>query len=192
MNDLNQDLSAEGAASGTHDKAAEASSAIHRFVTAEQVADAIRAAGCAVTLLQEDGVTRLHSASHGIGYQVHWGNTLGPDQYLDFTLSCPLRVQGGPLPDGLVDEWHRTRRLARLATHGDFLVLEMDVVVTGGVHLDYLSVAIRLWIQMMGQFFLHLRNFRADGAGSAGGAEGVLPENAALEPAPAGAEPVLQ
>lgn len=192
MNDLNQDLSTEDVAAGTNGKAAEAPDGIHRFVTAEQVADAIRAAGCAVTLLQEDGITRLHSASHGIGYQVHWGNTLGPDQYLDFTLSCPLRVQGGPLPDGLIHEWHRTRRLARLATHGDFLVLEMDVVVTGGVHLDYLSVAIRLWIQMMGQFFLHLRNFRADGAQGTDSAEGVPLENAPLDPAPAGAEPVLQ
>lgn len=135
------------------------------FVTSEQVADAIRAAGCAVSVQQDDLVTRLHSASHGIGYQVHWGNQTGVDQYLDFTLSCPLRVQGGELPDGLINEWHRSRRFARVAAHGEFLVLEMDVFVAGGVSPEFLRFSLRLWVEMMGQFFLHLRNFTQQAAG---------------------------
>lgn len=137
------------------------------FVTSEQVADAIRAAGCAVSVQQDDLVTRLHSASHGIGYQVHWGNQAGVDQYLDFTLSCPLRVQGGDLPDGLINEWHRSRRFARVAAHGEFLVLEMDVFVAGGVSPEFLRFSMRLWVEMMGQFFLHLRNFTQQAAGQA-------------------------
>ncbi|PLP98490.1 YbjN domain-containing protein [Cupriavidus pauculus] len=129
-------------------------------VTADQVADAIRHAGCAVNLVQEDGSARLHSASHGVGFQVLWGNRVSDGQFLDFTLSCPLRVEGGQFPDALLNEWHRSRRFARIASHGDFLVLEMDVMVTGGVTEAYLSVAMQVWIQMMGQFFLHLRNYR--------------------------------
>ncbi|QHE91212.1 YbjN domain-containing protein [Pandoraea fibrosis] len=140
------------------------------FVTSAQVADAIRAAGCAVSVQQDDLVTRLHSASHGIGYQVHWGNQAGADQYLNFTLSCPLRVQGGDLPDGLINEWHRSRRFARVAAHGEFLVLEMDVIVAGGVSPDFLNFSMRLWVEMMGQFFLHLRNFTQQGAGQIPGA----------------------
>lgn len=129
------------------------------FMTSAQVADAIRAAGCAVSVQQDDLVTRLHSASHGIGYQVHWGNQAGADQYLDLTLSCPLRIQGGDLPEGLINEWHRSRRFARVAAHGEFLVLEMDVFVAGGVTSEFLRFSMRLWVEMMGQFFLHLRNF---------------------------------
>ncbi len=137
------------------------------FMTSAQVADAIRVAGCAVSVQQDDLVTRLHSASHGIGYQVHWGNQAGVDQYLDLTLSCPLRIQGGDLPEGLINEWHRSRRFARVAAHGEFLVLEMDVFVAGGVTSEFLRFSMRLWVEMMGQFFLHLRNFTQQATGQA-------------------------
>lgn len=148
------------------------------FMTSSQVADAIRAAGCAVSVQQDDLVTRLHSASHGIGYQVHWGNQAGVDQYLDLTLSCPLRVQGGDLPEGLINEWHRSRRFARVAAHGEFLVLEMDVFVAGGVTPEFLRFSMRLWVEMMGQFFLHLRNFTQQAAGQQAGAQALGDETA--------------
>lgn len=131
-------------------------------VNAEQVSDAIKAAGCAVTTTEQEGTTWLHSASHGIGFQVLWGNAITPGQYADFTLSCPLRVQGGVLPEGVLTEWHRTKRFARVALHGDFVVLEMDVMVAGGVSPAHLAVSLQLWTQMMGQFFLHLRNFKPE------------------------------
>lgn len=131
-------------------------------VNAEQVSDAIKAAGCAVTTTEQDGTTWLHSASHGIGFQVLWGNAIKPGQYADLTLSCPLRVQGGVLPEGVLTEWHRTKRFARVALHGDFVVLEMDVMVAGGVSPAHLAVSLQLWTQMMGQFFLHLRNFKPE------------------------------
>ena len=142
-------------------------------VTPEQVSDAIKAAGAAVTTIEQDGVVRLHSASHGIGFQVLWGNTVTTTQYTDFTLSCPLHVQGGTLPDAVLASWHRTKRFARVAQHGDFVVLEMDVVVAGGVAPPYLAFAMRLWMQMMGEFFLHLRNYgpAAETRGDAANAE---------------------
>ena len=58
-------------------------------LNAEQTAEAIKAAGCAVTSIEHDGVVRLHSASHGIGFQVRWGNETAPGQYADLTLCCP-------------------------------------------------------------------------------------------------------
>lgn len=142
--------------------AATPASELLNTVNAEQVSDAIKAAGCAVTTTEQDGTTWLHSASHGIGFQVLWGNAVTPGQYADFTLSCPLRVQGGVLPEGVLTEWHRTKRFARVALHGDFVVLEMDVMVAGGVAPAHLAVSLQLWTQMMGQFFLHLRNYKPE------------------------------
>lgn len=136
-------------------------------VSADQVSEAIKASGCAVTAIEQDGVVRLHSASHGVGFQVLWGNALAEGQYVDFTLSCPLRVQGGTLPDGVMADWHRAKRFARVAQHGDFVVLEMDVLVAGGISARHLAVVAQLWTQMMGEFFLHLRNVRLpEGAAS--------------------------
>ena len=130
------------------------------FMTSEQVSDAIKSVGCAVTAIDQNGVVRLHSASHGVGFQVLWGNALASGQYADLTLSCPLRVQGGTLPADVLSEWHRAKRFARVAQHGDFVVLEMDVIAAGGISPANLVVQIQLWTQMMGQFFLHLRNFK--------------------------------
>jgi len=124
------------------------------------VSDAIKAAGGAVTAIEQGGITYLTSASHGISFQILWGNAIEPGHYADLTLSCPLRVQGGTLPDGLIADWHRSRRFARLAQHGDFVVLEMDVVAAGGISTEHLATQIRLWMQMMGEFFVYLRNYR--------------------------------
>lgn len=151
------------------------------FVTPEHVSDAIKAAGCSVTALEHNGVIHLHSASQGVGFQVLWGNA-GPQagQFLDFTISCPLRIQGGVLPEGLIAEWHRNKRFARIVEHGEMLALEMDVIVVGGVAPAYLSMVVQLWTQMMGQFFLHLRNFASDlpaAAAAATPAATVVPES---------------
>ena len=149
-------MSKASSASVTQEPAA---SGLITELTSDLVSDAIKAAGCAVTAVDQDGIVQLHSASHGIGFQVLWGNPMSANRYADCTLSCPLRVQGGTLPESVVGEWHRTKRFARLAQHGDFLVLEMDVLVAGGVSAAYLNVCLQLWTQMMGQFFLYLRNY---------------------------------
>ncbi|WP_317204049.1 YbjN domain-containing protein [Janthinobacterium sp.] len=143
---------------------AEDNASILNSVSPQQIAEAIKTAGCAVTLSEQGDVVLLHSASHGIGFQVLWGNAGAPGEYADFTLSCPLRVQGGALPDAILHEWHRSKRFARVAQHGDFVVLEMDVVAAGGVSAPHLAVMLQIWIQMMGQFFLHLRNYPGEAA----------------------------
>lgn len=142
---------------------------------AEDMSEAIKAAGCSVTPIEQDGVVRLHSASHGVGFQVLWGNQLAPGRYADLTFSCPLRVQGGVLPESVLADWHRSKRFARVALHGDFVVLEMDVVAAGGIAATHLAVMVQLWTQMMGQFFVHLRNFKPE----PGDAAQALPEAAA-------------
>lgn len=153
-----QDTTAAVTATATA-TAADTSALIHS-VTPEQIGEAIKAVGCAVTILEQNGLPMVHSASHGVGFQVLWGNTTGePGKYIDFTLSTPLRVQEGSLPEGLIAEWHRSKRFARVVQHGEMISLEMDVIVVGGVSPTYLNMMVQLWTQMMGQFFLHLRNF---------------------------------
>ncbi|WP_066266575.1 YbjN domain-containing protein [Hydrogenophaga palleronii] len=147
-------------------------------MTPDQVADAIKSSGCAVTAIEQDGVVRLHSASQGIGFQVLWGNASATGEYLDLTLSCPLRVQGGVLPESVLADWHRSKRFARVALHGDFVVLEMDVLAAGGISPNHLAMMMQLWSQMMGQFFVHLRNFKPADTPVDGEAAAELPAQA--------------
>lgn len=127
-------------------------------IDADTLADAIRAAGCAVTTAERDGHVHLHSASHGVGFQVLWGNAVADGQYADFTLSCALRLAGGEMPRDVLDGWHRGKRFARLATHGELIVLEMDVTLYDGVSRAHVASMLRLWVMMTGEFLLHLRS----------------------------------
>ncbi len=137
----------------------------------EQLAQVFRAAGYRVTAAEQNGAVQLMSASQGVGFAVRFGNVAagftapeasaqtGADalRYLDYTLSCVLQVQG-ELPADLVASWNRTKRFARLANHGPFLALELDVVVAGGVSGRYLRSTIELWDRLIQEFLLHLRN----------------------------------
>ncbi|MBN3821751.1 YbjN domain-containing protein, partial [Paraburkholderia sp. Se-20369] len=129
------------------------------------LADVFRGAGYRVTATEQNGAVQLMSASQGVGFAVRFGNALPPaaqgepaaPRYLDYTLGCVLQVQGD-LPAQLVGDWNRTKRFARLASHGPFLALEMDVIVAGGVSVRYLRSTIELWDRMVQEFLLHLRN----------------------------------
>lgn len=196
----------------------------------EQLAQVFRAAGYRVTMAEQNGAVQLMSASQGVGFAVRFGNVAAgfavPDaglqadtqagtraasravaqtatdalRYLDYTLSCVLQVQG-ELPADLVASWNRTKRFARLANHGPFLALEMDVVVAGGVSGRYLRSTIELWDRLIQEFLLHLRNrpamaaqeaaARQDAADAAKGSAAVMQSAADAGPA-ADAQATLQ
>lgn len=161
----------------------------------EELADLFRGAGYRVTAAEQNGIVQLMSASQGIGFAVRFGNVasavleqqaLGGAQpnavrYLDYTLSCVMQVQGD-LPVELVASWNRTKRFARLASHGAFLALEMDVVVAGGVSARHLRSTIELWDRLIQEFLLHLRNRPAMAAQSTpSSASADMPEGATPE-----------
>lgn len=134
---------------------------IHETVSVDELADLLRASGYRVTPAEQNGHMQLMSASQGIGFAVRFGNRApaeGEDQrFFDFTLGCVMQVQGD-IPVELVPSWTRTKRFARLSSQGQFLVLELDVVISGGVSARHLTSMIALWDRMMQEFVLHLRN----------------------------------
>ncbi|OWT62039.1 YbjN domain-containing protein [Candidimonas nitroreducens] len=136
-------------------------------ISADLLADVLRATGYRVTATEQNGLVQLMSASQGVGFTVRFGNPAaqlaprntksGAQPYIDYTLSCVLQVQGD-LPAEVVADWNRSKRFARLASHGQFLALEMDVVVAGGVSERHLRSTIELWDRLIQEFLLHLRN----------------------------------
>jgi Putative bacterial sensory transduction regulator len=127
-------------------------------VTVEQLGEVFKAAGYRVTPAEQNGIVQLMSASQGVGFAVRFGNPGAQGgTYLDYTLSCALQVQG-ELPPEIVAGWNRSKRFARLWVQAQFLVLEMDVVVAGGVTERHLRSLIELWDRLIQEFLLHLRN----------------------------------
>lgn len=126
-------------------------------VSPETVSEILKSSGYRVTRTEQNGAVQLLSAAQGIGFVVRFGNPLAdpPAQYVDFFFSCVLQAQE-PLPGDLIESWNRTKRFARLVRHERFLVLEMDVVVAGGVSEAYLRTNAELWDRMLQEFLLHL------------------------------------
>ncbi|WP_233839111.1 YbjN domain-containing protein [Paraburkholderia sp. ZP32-5] len=133
-------------------------SVIVEAVSPTQLGDVFRAAGYRVTPTEQNGRVQLMSASQGVGFAVRFGNPgVEAGTHIDYTLSCTIQVQGD-LPADLVPSWNRSKRFARLAVHQQFLVLEMDVMVAGGVSTRHLRSTIELWDRLMQEFLLHLRS----------------------------------
>ncbi|MCQ6258696.1 YbjN domain-containing protein [Pseudomonas sp. Q11] len=133
-------------------------------VSPTSLTELLQAAGYRVNETEQNGIVQLLSASQGIGYAVRFGNlSAAPDQYLDFTFSCALRVQG-ELPAGLAELWNASRRFARLSVQGEFLVMEMDVVVAAGVSADHLRSNLELWDRLLQEFIVYLREYSQNAA----------------------------
>ncbi|WP_163010289.1 YbjN domain-containing protein, partial [Pseudomonas viridiflava] len=93
-------------------------------MNAGRLQELLQSAGYRVTVSEQNGMVQLLSASQGVGFAVRLGNPAAEDgHYLDYTLSCALRVQG-ELPAGLAERWNVEKRFARLTVQGAFLVLE--------------------------------------------------------------------
>lgn len=127
-------------------------------VTIESLTELLQAAGYRVNQSEQNGIVQLLSASQGIGFAVRFGNQSSePGNYVDFTYSCALRVQG-QLPEGLTQVWNASRRFARLSLQGEFLLMEMDVVVAG-VGEVHLRSQLELWDRLLQEFIVYLREY---------------------------------
>lgn len=144
-------------------------------VNAERLQELLQSAGYRVTVSEQNGMVQLLSASQGVGFAARMGNpAVEPGSYLDYTLSCALRVQG-ELPPGLAERWNVEKRFARLTVQGVFLVLELDVILAGGVSENYLRATAELWDRLLQEFLLFLRANASAEAGADADADAVEP-----------------
>ncbi|MCE1117212.1 MULTISPECIES: YbjN domain-containing protein [Pseudomonas] len=133
--------------------------ALIESVNVETLTSLLQDAGLRVNRSEQNGLVQLLSASQGIGFAVRLGNPAPSEgQYLDFTFSCALRIQG-ELPEGVVEHWSTSRRFARLYRQGEFLVMELDVLVSDGVSARHLLNHLQLWDRLLQEFITYLRDF---------------------------------
>ncbi|SOE51072.1 YbjN domain-containing protein [Orrella dioscoreae] len=144
-------------------------STLIQSLNAARLQEILQEMGYRVTLSEQNGLVQLLSATQGIGFAVRFGNPAAQaGDFVDYTLSCALRVQG-ELPAGLADSWNIGKRFARLTHQGAFLVLEKDVILAGGVSENHVRATTELWDRLLQEFVLFLRQYAAQ---AAQGAEG--------------------
>lgn len=142
--------------------------------------DLLQGMGYRVTTSEQNGLVQLLSATQGIGFSARPGNPAQAEgEFVDYTLSCALRVQG-ELPAGLVEAWNVGKRFSRLTAQGAFLVMEMDVILAGGVSENHVRATTELWDRLLQEFVLFLRQF-AEQAAKAQPTEGAPAEAVAEE-----------
>lgn len=132
--------------------------ALIQALSTEGLQTFLQSMGYRVTLsLQEDN-QQLLSAAQGIGFAIRPGNPAATDgEFIDYTFSCALRVQG-EIPPTLANNWNTLKRFARFSVQGPFIVLEMDVVLAGGISERYLRATTELWDRLLQELILFLRD----------------------------------
>lgn len=130
-------------------------------ISSESLQTLLQSMGYRVTVSEHEGNPQLLSASQGIGFAVRPGNPAQTEgEFIDYTFSCVLRVQG-EIPEAMPNNWNTYKRFARFSVQSPFLVLEMDVVVAGGVSENYLRATTEVWDRLLQELILFLREFSA-------------------------------
>jgi hypothetical protein len=132
-------------------------------VTPETVADQLKSAGYRVTHDTDRDGELLLSATQGLTFAVRFGSKASNGGYLDFSFNCVFSG-APPITDTLLQEWHRGTRFCRLWQRDGMLVLEMDVLVAGGVTAANLRSWIMLWDRLVQALFIKLRAPQASSA----------------------------
>lgn len=119
----------------------------------------------AEALTDPTGVPRLGSATGGMPFEIRFGNRIPGDveAYADVTFIAALRIQG-TLSLDIVNTWNNTKRFTRLHVNQDFLFLDMDVTVLGGVTAAHLRTQIQLWDRLVQELLQYLRSATVNGA----------------------------
>lgn len=126
-------------------------------VTLDDLAKLLQEAGFrAETLKAQDGTAILRSATAGIGFSIRPGNPVEAG-FIDFTYTAPFRVEARVL-EKAAGEWNAAKRFSRLYGRDGLLLLEMDVLVAGGVGHAYLRATLEIWNRLLSEALLYLRD----------------------------------
>jgi hypothetical protein len=128
-------------------------------VSPEQVGEILKSAGYrAEHRTDNNGVPLIASATNGINFNVRLGNRAAApaEGYMDFTYLTIIKIEG-EFPAERLNEWNRNRRFSRLHRVDDFVVLDMDIVVAGGVTERHIRATLELWERMLQELVTWLR-----------------------------------
>ena len=128
-------------------------------VSPEQIGEILKTAGYrAEHRTDTNGIPLIASATNGINFNIRLGNRANApaEGYIDFTYLTIIKIEG-EFPTDKTNEWNRNRRFSRLHKVDDFLVMDLDVIVAGGVTERHIRATMDLWERMLQDLMLWLR-----------------------------------
>lgn len=130
-------------------------------VDVDTLAEMLQARGFrAERVADDDGRMLLRSATGGIAFHLRPGNPAGNDNFLDFGYFAVLQLTDSP-PAAAINDWNASKRFARVHVREHWVILEMDVLVAGGVSGSYLAATLEVWDRLLHDLVAHLRNMPA-------------------------------
>jgi hypothetical protein len=142
---------------------------LRETIATDELAAILRESGFRAELaVDAAGRPVLHSASSGVPFHVRFGNVAAETdgRFVDFTLTVAVQLDI-PVPLGFVADWNATRRFARMHGHDRLLVMEMDVLLAGGVGDPNLRANVEIWDRLLQELLMGLRrSVQEAGAGS--------------------------
>ena|ERR1700757_240962 len=139
------------------------SESILNTITPKALVEHLQKAGFRAVIAERNGFIQIGSATQGADFSISLGNLARSNDkqsedaaYLDFTFNC-FALAGDNPPVDAVTLWNRSRRFGRLWAQPPYLVLAMDVSLSGGIADGYLRAQIELWERLVRELILHLR-----------------------------------
>ena len=128
-------------------------------VTPEQLGEIMQVAGYRTEHRTDtNGTPLIASATGGISFNVRLGNrAIAPvEGYIDFTYLTVIKIEGD-FPLDRINDWNRNKRFSRLHKVDDFIVLDMDIIVAGGVTQNHIRATMELWDRLLQEMMGWLR-----------------------------------
>jgi hypothetical protein len=141
-------------------------------VTQEQLGELLQSSGYrSEQRLDQNGVPIIASATSGISFNLRVGNRAAAplEGFLDFTYISVIKFDT-EFPLQRINDWNQNKRFARLHRVDQFVILDMDVVVAGGVTDRHLKATLELWDRLIQELMGWLRGEGLVGASGAANA----------------------
>jgi hypothetical protein len=129
-------------------------------VTQEQLGEVLQSSGYRTEHRTDtNGAPIIASATSGISFNLRLGNRAAPplEGFLDFTYITVIKFEGD-FTLQRINEWNQGKRFARLHRVDDFIILDMDTIVAGGVTERHLRATLELWDRLVQEFMAWLRS----------------------------------
>jgi hypothetical protein len=138
-------------------------------VTQEQLGEVLQSSGYRTEhRIDQNGAPLIASATGGISFNLRLGNRAAAplEGFLDFTYITVIKIEGEFTLER-INDWNKSKRFSRLHRVDDFLVLDMDVVVAGGVTERHFRATLELWDRILQELMAWLRGDAGLGAANA-------------------------